>query len=707
MVGRGSEDQGCRPAVAGQPPPACSGARRPGWANGSAAASTTRCTCSRRPGASGYSDAVVTRSTSAATVRRTVVTVRAATLGPASPLPRFTRLRELPYPDVGPGATTDMLERIAYGRLESPLPYPLQEDYDRSLSEVQLPAYVLENGMLRATVLPTLGGRVWSLYDDARGRELLFRNPVLYFANFGLTNAWFAGGIEWNLGSTGHTTLSSRPMHAAVVAGPDGDVLRLWEWERTRDLVLQVDLSLPPGSDRLYASTRVINPDPEEKPLYYWTNIAVPESPRTRVLTTADAAWRTEYTGALIRVPVPHPDSADVDISHPFASRSPADYFYDLQGQRGRHIVSVEPEGGGFAQTSTRGLRGRKLFVWGSGPAGSRWQEWLCGPGARYAEIQAGWCPTQLEHDRLAGGASASWTEAFGGVDLDPGAVARGYAEACAAARAAVHEATDPDHLEAIHERWLTDVADAAVTEQLSTGSGWGHVELRLRGSPETVRTRALPFPPVDDDSLPARHLLEGDAASLATSAPRLPVPPVSDRWRAVLEEATDSEWVHLARAVNAHLRGELGRAAEQYTASLAARENPWALRGLALLADDDRACDLYARARQLRPDCRGLAVEQLERLLAAARSRDCLDAISVLDPAIREHGRTRLLEARARLAQGERQRAAEIMESLVVEDLAEGDTVLGDVWEALHPGVALPSHLDFRMTDTGRAGDK
>ena len=106
---------------------------------------------------------------------------------------------------------------------------------------------MLDNGVLRATVLPTLGGRVWSLHDDARGRELLFRNPVLQFANFGLTNAWFAGGIEWNLGSTGHTTLSCRPMHAAVVAGPDGDVLRLWEWERTRDLVLQVDLSLPRG----------------------------------------------------------------------------------------------------------------------------------------------------------------------------------------------------------------------------------------------------------------------------------------------------------------------------------------------------------------------------------------------------------------------------------------------------------------------------
>ena len=648
---------------------------------------------------------MVSTSSAAARVRRTTVTVRAATLGPASPLPRFTRLRALPYPDVGPGAPPDMLDRLAYGRLESPLPYAVQEDYGRSLRDAELPAYVLENGVLRATVLPTLGGRVWSLYDEVRGRELLFRNPVLQFANFALTDAWFAGGIEWNLGSTGHTTLTCRPMHAAVLAGPDGDVLRLWEWERTRDLVLQVDLSLRRGSDRLYASTRVLNPDPEEKPLYYWTNVAVPESPETRVLTTADTAWRTEYTGALRRVPVPHPDRADVDISYPRASSRPADYFYDLGGQRGPHIVCVEPDGTGFAQTSTRGLRGRKLFLWGSGAAGSRWQEWLCGPGARYAEIQAGRCPTQLEHDRLAGGSTVSWTEAFGGVDLDPGAVTGGYAEACAAGRTAVHAAVDPDHLEAVHERWLAEVADAAVDEQLSTGSGWGHVELRLRGRPDAVPARALPFPPVDDDSLVARHLLDGDTEGLAESAHRLPVPPVSDRWRAVLDGAPDSEWVHLARAVNAHLRGERERAAEQYDASLAAAENPWALRGLALLADDDRACTLYARARQLRPDCRGLAVEHLERLLAAGRPGDCLDAIAGLDPAVRDHGRTRLLEVKARLGVGDRERAGRILDSLVVEDLAEGDMVLGEVWEALHPGAPLPAHLDFRMTGTPGAG--
>ncbi|MGP3952569.1 hypothetical protein [Streptomyces sp. 7N604] len=34
------------------------------------------------------------------------------------------------------------------------------------------------------------------------------RNPVFQPASFALNGAWFSGGIEWNIGATGHTTLS-------------------------------------------------------------------------------------------------------------------------------------------------------------------------------------------------------------------------------------------------------------------------------------------------------------------------------------------------------------------------------------------------------------------------------------------------------------------------------------------------------------------
>ena len=239
-------------------------------------------------------------------------------LGPEGHLPPLGPVRPTPLARLSEHATPAMRERVGRGRLSSPLPYALVSDYDRDDHPLHLPALVLSNDEVSATVLPTLGGRVWSLVDHTRDRELLFVNPRLRFANFGLTDAWFAGGIEWNLGSTGHAPMSTRPVHAAVLEGPTGEVLRLWEWERMRDLLMQVDLWL--DGARLLASTRVVNPDPEPKPLYWWTNIAVPETDGTRVLVPATHAWRTDYSGLLDRVEVPFPDRPDVDVSRPCAS---------------------------------------------------------------------------------------------------------------------------------------------------------------------------------------------------------------------------------------------------------------------------------------------------------------------------------------------------------------------------------------------------
>ena len=66
------------------------------------------------------------------------------------------------------------------------LPYRMQDRYTRSSEPVSLPALVLENEHLKATLMPTLGGRLWSLFDKDESRELLFENPVLRVANLGI-----------------------------------------------------------------------------------------------------------------------------------------------------------------------------------------------------------------------------------------------------------------------------------------------------------------------------------------------------------------------------------------------------------------------------------------------------------------------------------------------------------------------------------------
>ena len=220
----------------------------------------------------------------AGVVSQTTLRLLAAELGQESPLPPFSGLQRLPDPSASPRLPPEMRERIAYGRLANPLPYALQNGYSRDLRPRDIPALRLANGRLETLVLPGLGGRLWSLRDLRADRDLVFSNRRLQFANFGLTDAWFAGGIEWNLGSTGHSATTSRPVFAGSLASSRGPALRIWEWERTRDLVFSVDLVMPSDRPLLLAFVRVRNPDPEPKPLYWWTNIAAAEEPGVRVL---------------------------------------------------------------------------------------------------------------------------------------------------------------------------------------------------------------------------------------------------------------------------------------------------------------------------------------------------------------------------------------------------------------------------------------
>ena len=62
-----------------------------------------------------------------------------------------------------------------------------------------LPALVLENGLVSATVVPSMGGHVASLVDVAGGRELLWRNPRLAprLAPYGAWfDDWWSGGWD-------------------------------------------------------------------------------------------------------------------------------------------------------------------------------------------------------------------------------------------------------------------------------------------------------------------------------------------------------------------------------------------------------------------------------------------------------------------------------------------------------------------------------
>ncbi|WP_328641862.1 DUF5107 domain-containing protein [Streptomyces canus] len=630
------------------------------------------------------------------TIRRDVLTLPAAPLGPDNPLPPLRLLHEVHRIDVRDreDLPRDMARQAGYGPLHSLLPVRVRDGYGRERAPREFETIVIENDRLRATVLPGLGGRVASLFHKPTGRELLYRNPVFQPANFALNGAWFSGGIEWNIGATGHTTLSCAPLHAARVPAPDdGEMLRLWEWERLRDLPFQVDLWLPEASDFLYVGVRIRNPHERPVPGYWWSNIAVPEE--RRVLAPAEEAWHFGHERHLSRVPVP-PD--------PLGSSHAADYFYDLPDAQRRWIAALDSEGHGLVQTSTDVLRGRKLFVWGTGSGGRRWQEWLTEPGTGgYCEIQAGLARTQVEHVPLDAVSEVAWLEAYGPLSAPPvPAEAEARLEAVLP-RAAVDEA---------YAAWKP-YADTEPGEILAVGSGWGALEV-LRADWK------LPGTPFEESTLgeaqaPWLELLRAGALP----EPRRVRPPgetlVAQHWRDMLETAPATPLTEYHLGVAQWHAGDRAQAVRSWERGLELAPSVWPLLRCLAVADvetgnRERAADRYADAfddlcHERRDDgeswtaaTAALGREAIEALLAARRTAEARSVWERLYPGIRARGRFRLIEAGLLLAEGRPEVARAVFEEgFEVADLREGAEAISDLWSRVSDEPLPPFH-DFRM---------
>ncbi len=614
------------------------------------------------------------------------------------------------------GIDAEMAANLAYGRVGSVLPYLPQDRYDRTLVDVAHPVAVLADDRLRATFLLGQGGRLWSLVDLATGRELLYANAALQPGNLALRNAWFAGGVEWNLGTTGHHPLTCEPLHAARITLPDGSPgLRLWEYERLRELVVQIDAWLPDGAAQLAVHVTVTNVTAHDVPVYWWSNIAVPETTGSRVLTPAPEAFRFDYQRTLRRVAMPVDE--DVDRSYPTRSVHAVDYFFDLPPLTRPWVAAVDADGYGLLQTSEPRLRGRKLFVWGTGPGGRRWQDWLSPLGGTYLEIQGGLARTQLEHLPLPAGERWSWLETYGPLQLDP---ATAHGDWSAAVTAAGEHLAPEETWFAAQRRLGLALVDQPITERLQQASGWGALERRRRattgeGWPDLPGT---PFPDTDlgPDQEPWLVLLErrrpvwtGTAPTSYQSAPG---------WRSLLEHAP-GPYAALQRGVARWAGGDRVGAVDAWEQSL--REQPsavgWRNVAVAFAGEDPgRALTAYREARTLDPTMISLVVEHLELLTALGHHPSTLAEVDALTADQRAEPLIRLCEARAAVAVGDADRAARLLTpGLVVPSLREGAETLAALWRdyrALVVGPAaaeteeLPAAYDFSMRPDAQSAD-
>ena len=299
-----------------------------------------------------------------------------------------------------------------YGKVADSYPYRQRNNYTRQLKEKQIRTAVLENDQLKAVFLPDYGGRLWELWDKNENRNLLYTNDVLQFSNLAVRNAWFSGGVEWNLGIIGHQPYTTEPLYVAETHTDEGEpVLRMYEYERIRGVTWQMDFWLDDDCSYLKCRMRIVNESTEVIPMYWWSNMAVPEYEQGHITVPASEAYAG--TGVECRkVSLPEVDGVDVS-DYQKIPRS-IDYFFNIPENEPKYIVNVDKNGKGLLQFSTGRLKGRKLFSWGSNAASDHWQEFLTKDAGRYVEIQAGLGKTQYGCIPMAPHTAWEWMECYG-----------------------------------------------------------------------------------------------------------------------------------------------------------------------------------------------------------------------------------------------------------------------------------------------------
>ncbi|WP_433676549.1 DUF5107 domain-containing protein [Microbacterium gorillae] len=657
-----------------------------------------------------------------ASLRLETVSLPSAALGDPVNLVPVRRTQDLHAVDDGVQIDEELRAGLTYGHVRNVAPYLPQQDYDRTLVDRDHRVIVLENDHVRAEVLPDLGGRLRRLYDKSAGRELLHVNAVFQPGNLALRNAWFSGGVEWNIGTIGHTPLTASTLHAVEIERPDGAAaVRLYEYERLRGVVYSVEFVLGADARELLVRGTIVDvrESTEAVPMYWWSNIAVDQTADTRVIAPAHGAWKFAYRENVHLIPVGD-DAPRPDITRPALAPQAADYFFDLDEKAHPWIAAVEADGRGLLQMSDALLRGRKLFVWGESDGGRRWQSWLSHGTGTYLEIQAGIARTQLEHVPMPAGATWSWTEAYGLVEVD-GTVALGDSWDAAIDEVASSSAAGRLR-DAIEAESTRSTADDRVGEVLSIGSGWGALEQRRR-----IHTRSGPF---EDSRTPFRpnHLGAEQEGwlQLLRGGPFPDGLPLSyqrdDAWVPFLESETTPDAAFALGVLHA-AQGRLDEAVAALTAAVQAQDTWYARRALAEIAQE-RGDESAARAHALRAlelsDLTVASVDLGELLLRLGAPTEALQAATTVDE---EHpgGRARLLRAQALVALERYAEARDLLaDGIEVADLAEGDNALTELWRSAAVGIQraadptasaevlaeraaavdpLPARYDFRMS--------
>ena len=312
----------------------------------------------------------------------------------------------LPTYAEGPANPNPPFDLFTFGRFN--YPYPIRDALTDRRETVMWRTLHLENEYLRLTVLPDLGGHIYSCIDKRTNREMFYANTAIKKALIGYRGAWAALGVEFNF-PVSHNWVSMSPVDFATTQHADGSGSI---WVGNTDQVYgsrwRIELNLQPGRAVLEQRVDLFNASDVRHRYYWWSNAAV------QVWDDSRLVYPTELMGThgFTRIEPWPVDRQGRDLSVIRNQTSgPVSLFTYRTREPFVGVYHPRTNSGTVHVTSPAELPVHKVWSWGNDQDAATWRTALSDDDSAYVELQAGLFRNQETYAFLEPQESVRFTE--------------------------------------------------------------------------------------------------------------------------------------------------------------------------------------------------------------------------------------------------------------------------------------------------------
>ena len=291
----------------------------------------------------------------------------------------------LPTYEEGAPDPNPPFDQYANGRFN--YPYTLRDDLTGRRTDHAWRAVFLENEYLKCSVLPDLGGHVYTCTDKISGQPMFYENPSIKKADISYRGAWAAFGIEFNF-PVSHNWVSLSPVDFAFGQKEDGSAfVQVGNIDRVYGMQWSVQLVLRPGSTVLEEKVTLNNRSDVRHRFYWWNNAGI------QVWDDSRIQYPMRFTASHgFRDVEPWPVEADGNDLSVVKNQTKGPVSLFVHGSREAFMGVWHPHTntGTVHFADYAQLPAKKIWSWGTDADGLDWRKTLSDNNSAYVEVQAG-----------------------------------------------------------------------------------------------------------------------------------------------------------------------------------------------------------------------------------------------------------------------------------------------------------------------------